>query len=178
MRTTLHRITQLGFCFAASGTLLCAQAPTLSLTAGAGWPTGAARNLVTNSAGFTLGAFADWEQHPGHGIRLALDGVFYPNSGSTQATGSDRAQSQALTLNYVFAPSANLKGFHFVLGAGAMNIQRTTGNTLDETGVKLAWNAGCGVNFDERWGANARYFNLQSDGRNLGTVTTGLTYRF
>jgi hypothetical protein len=180
MSKTLNRITRLGLGFAAAGSILCAQAPRLGLTAGAAWPTGGTRDGYTSSAGYTLGAFADWERQPGHTVRLALDGVYYPSSTNAfdGTTDRDRAQSTALTLNYVFTPRADLQGFYLVLGAGGMNIQRRNADYLHETGVKLAWNAGFGINLNENWGFLARYHNVHAQSRNLGTVTAGLTYKF
>jgi len=179
-KSRLH-LTRLGLCFAAAGAILSAQAPRLGFTAGAAWPTAGTRDQFTDSAGYALGAFADWEQAPGHTLRLALDGVFYPKSGSRwddDLHDSDRAQSQSLTLNYVFTPLADFRSLYLVLGAGGMNLQRITADNLYEAGLKLAWNAGVGVNINENWGLLARYHNVQAQGRNLGTFTTGLTYRF
>ena len=173
MRTLCSRTARAGLLLAGLGGLLCAAPPRLGLTAGAAWPTGATRDQVTGSAGYALGAFSDWEQAPGHTLRLALDGSFHPRDSS-----GGKAQSQALTLNYVFNPRADLQGFSFVVGAGAMNVQRMVGDTLRGTGVKLAWNAGFGVDLSDRWGLLARYHAVSSEGRDLGSVTAGLTYRF
>ncbi|WP_306599031.1 outer membrane beta-barrel protein [Geothrix sp. 21YS21S-2] len=180
MTTSTSRLARLGLLCAAA-TVLGAEAPRLGLTAGAAWPTGGTRDHITESAGCTVGAFADWEQRPGHAIRLALDGNFHPRSSSRLAPGyggRGEAQSQSLTLNYVFKPRADFQGFFIVLGAGGMNVQRRQGNFLYETGVKLSWNAGFGVDMNERWGLLARYHSISTEGRNLGTVTAGLTYRF
>lgn len=78
----------------------------------------------------------------------------------------------------MFHPRADLQGFHLVLGAGGMNLQRISGDSLRETGVKLVWNAGFGVDLNDRWGLLARYQAITDQGRSLGTVTAGLTYRF
>lgn len=180
MTTSTSRLARLGLLCAAA-TVLGAEAPRLGLTAGAAWPTGGTRDRITDSAGYNLGAFADWEQRPGHAIRLALDGNFHPRSSNRFALADGdpgRAQSQSLTLNYVFKPRADFQGFYIVLGAGGMNVQRRQGDYLFETGVKLAWNAGFGVDMNERWGLLARYHSISSEGRNLGSVTAGLTYRF
>jgi len=173
MSNRLFRATRLGLLLAAANALLLAEGPRLGLTAGAVWPTGATRTTFTHSAGYNLGAFADWEQRPGHILRLALDGNFHP-----KGDGDSRAQSQSLTLNYVFNPRADLQGFYLVLGGGAMNFQIKNDPYLKETGLKLAWNAGFGVDLGEKWGILARYHSLCHEGRNLGTVTAGLTYKF
>lgn len=180
MSRSTSRLMRLGFALAATG-FLSAEAPRLGLTAGAAWPTGRTRDAFTDSAGWTAGAFADWEQRPGHVLRLALDGTFHPSTrwGDAPAgTESTRAQSTSLTLNYVFNPRTELQGLYFILGAGAMNLERRTGNALVETGVKLTWNAGLGVDLNDRWGLLARYHSVTDQGRYLGLVTAGLTYRF
>lgn len=173
MRTSLLRPIRLGLLCAAAGAPLLAEGPRLGLTAGAAWPCGSTRALYTEASGYTLGAFADWEQSPGHLLRLALDGTFHPHAGD-----GFQGQSQALTLNYVFVPMLDMRGFHLILGAGGMNIQKKNGGTLQETGTKLAWNAGFGLNLDDRWGLLARYHSLTADGRSLGLVTAGLTFKF
>ncbi|BDU74367.1 outer membrane beta-barrel protein [Mesoterricola silvestris] len=175
MNPSIPRLARLGLLCAAA-TVLCAEAPRLGLTAGAAWPTGTTRDQLTDRAGYAVGAFADWEQRPGHALRLALDGNFHPRS--TGGGPAGRAQSQALTLNYVFKPRAEFQGFYIVLGAGGMNAQRRVDDGLRETGVKLAWNAGFGVDIDENWGLLARYHSLSVEGHTFGTVSAGLTYRF
>lgn len=180
MNTSITRLTRLGLLCAAA-TVLSAEQPRLGLTAGAAWPTGGTRDRFTDSAGYSLGAFADWEQRPGHAIRLALDGNFHPRSSNRAALDDGswgRAQSQSLTLNYVFKPRADFQGFYIVLGAGGMNVQRRQDDAIFETGVKLAWNVGFGVEMNDRWGLLTRYHSVSSEGRNLGTVSAGLTYRF
>jgi hypothetical protein len=176
------RLTRLALgCVGAAG-VLCAGSPRLGFTGGAAWPTGGTRDQYTDSAGYTLGGFADWEQRPGHALRLALDGSFFPRGilgkDLNTTNGSGKAQDQALTLNYVFAPRGDLQGFYLVLGAGAMNLQRKTGDVLHETGVKVGWTAGFGIDFNDRWGLLTRYQSITEQDRNLGTVTAGLTYRF
>lgn len=182
MHTTLSRITRVGLLCAAMGGAVFADSPRLGLTAGAAWPTGPTRDTFTDSAGYTLGGFADWEQRPGHIIRLALDSAFYPHSNGSFPQrfdgDNDRAQSQELTLNYVFAPRSDLQGFYLVGGLGAMNLQRKSADYLFETGVKLAWTAGFGVDINEHWGILARYHSIQSEQKSLGSVTAGLTYKF
>jgi hypothetical protein len=177
MRNPIPSLTRLCLCCAAAGTILHAGQPRLGLTAGAAWPTGATRDTTTDTTGFNLGAYADWERSPGHTLRLALDGIFNPGS-ALGDLGTGQGRSEALTLNYLFTPRADLTGFHVILGAGAMNVQRKSGDTLHETGLKLAWNAGFGIHFNENWGFLARYLQVQDNGRNLGMLTTGLAYRF
>jgi len=167
----LRRTRPLLLLLAACGTL-AAGSPRLGLTAGGAWPCASTRDLYTDSAGWAVGAFADWEQRPGHAVRLALDGTFHPRS------QDGRARTQALTLNYVLAPRGDLRGFYLVLGAGGMNVQKKTAPFLQETGVKLAWTAGFGVDLDDRWGVLARYHAVSSEGRNLGNLTAGLTWKF
>lgn len=176
MDTALYRYLRLGLIAAAIGAALAAETPRLGLTAGAAWPSGSTREVYTDGAGFTLGAFADWEQRPGHAIRLALDGSFYPHGEA--GLGSSRAQTQALTLNYVFTPRLDMRGLYFVVGAGGMNLQKKDGGSLQETGVHLAWTAGVGLDLNDRWGILARYQAVTSDGRNFGNITTGLTFKF
>jgi hypothetical protein len=166
----------LGACAAA-----LAGPPSLGVTAGGAWPTGSTRETYTDSTGWNLGAFADWEQRPGHTLRLALDGNFYPASSLPSAAldgANSRGQSQSLTANYVFTPTASLQGFYLLMGAGAMNFQRRSGDLLAETGVKLAWNVGLGVDLGDRWGLQARYQSVRSGDHHLGQVIAGLTYRF
>lgn len=167
------RFMRLGLALAATG-ILSAEAPHLGLAAGGAWPTGRTRDAFTDDAGWAAGAFADWEHHPGHTVRLALDGTFHPRGAGSEG----RTQSQALTLNYVLSPRIDLQGVYVILGAGAMNVQRRVGDRLEETGVKLAWNAGLGMNLSDRWGLLARYHSITDQGRSLGMVTAGLTYRF
>jgi hypothetical protein len=167
------RIMRLGLALAATG-ILNAETPRLGLTAGGAWPTGRTRDAFTDDAGWAAGAFADWEPHAGHTVRLAFDGTFHPKGNGSEG----RSQSQALTLNYVFSPRIDLQGLYFVVGAGAMNVQRRKEDRLVETGVKLAWNAGLGMNLNDRWGLLARYHSITDQGRSLGMVTAGLTYRF
>ncbi len=178
MTTFTFRLARLGLLCGAAA-FLAAEAPRLGFTAGAAWPTGPTRD-VTQNAGYSLGAFADWEQRPGHAIRLALDGNFH--SRSRDRRGPDetwsQAQSQSLSLNYVFKPRPDFQGFYLVAGAGAMNLQKRQGDELFETGVKLAWNAGFGVDVNENWGVLARYHSATTEGHSYGTVTAGLTYRF
>lgn len=178
MTIPTFRLARLGLLCGATA-FLAAEVPRLGLTAGAAWPTGPTRDITT-SAGYSLGAFADWEQRPGHTLRLALDGNFHPRTRDRNVADgtSSRSQSQSLTLNYVFKPRPDFQGFYLVLGAGGMNYQNRKGDILGETGVKLAWNAGFGVDMNENWGVLARYHSVTSDGHSYGTVTAGLTYRF
>jgi hypothetical protein len=172
----LLRLARLGLALSATGILL-ADAPVLAFTAGGAWPTGQTRSAYTDRMGLSVGASAEWEISPGHGTRLALDGTFHAQD-HPGGTDGGRVQSQALTLGYVFRPRAELQGAYFLLGAGAMNVQDRSGGLFRETGVKLAWYAGAGLDLDDRWGLLARFLGTTERDQHACMVTAGLTYRF
>jgi len=114
---------------------------------------------------------------------LAPRGYAMVWSGWDQAAGTDNSNFNT-TITLPVAKNSDGTSItgpayeYIVLGAGGMNVQRKSGDYLHETGVKLAWNAGFGIDFNERWGLLTRYHSITSEGRNLGAVTAGLTYRF
>ena len=204
MAIRLAKITrQVLFC-AATGLGLCAESPRLGVELLGSWPTGSMRPDITDVAGVGIGAFADWEVDAGRTIRLAYEGIYYPNEQDTRslpglaesgvvATDNHRkSRSNSLTLQYRYFPGQDSEGFYFMAGLGAMNYFQKIDTTLasssstpafnitpyTESGIKLACVAGMGYEFNKNWGLSAKYSFITVNNRTLGAVQTGLSYRF
>ena len=190
-------------CLCAAGLSLGAEAPHLGLQVTGSAPTGSMRTQFTDGTGVGLGVFADWEVDAGKTIRLAYDGILYPNKrdqvnlasvGSVQILSTDnnrKPHSNAVTLQYLLFPNRDNEGFYFMAGLGAMKYQEkiestvrladTTVQSLDlvkDSGTKLACVAGMGYEFGKNWGVSAKYSFITVDNHTLGAAQAGISYRF
>jgi hypothetical protein len=174
------------------------ETPQLGIQALGSFPTGAMRNDFSSNTGYGLGVFADWEVGAGKGLRLAYDGIWYPDSGNAAAIpglpgnsysqGDGKCRTHSLTAQYLYYPSGDREGVYFKAGVGAMNYFTKTQVTLtpqnvgltvlEESGTKLATLAGLGYDFNKNWGVMAQYSFITVNNHTLGAVQTGVTYRF
>ena len=180
------------------------EAPRLGIEALGSWPTGSMRSDFADGTGLGLGAFADWEVDVGRTIRLVYEGVYYPTEQDTRSLpglaannvvstdNSRKCRSHALTLQYLYFPRQDSEGFYFMAGLGAMNYLQKINSTVVlgnnnpalsftpyvESGTKLACVAGMGYEFNKNWGVNAKYSFITVNNRTLGSVQTGISYRF
>lgn len=182
---------------------LAAESPRLGVQVFGSGPTGSMRTQFTDGTGVGIGVFGDWEVDAGRTLRLAYDGVVYPNVrddkafgniGSTSilsASNSRKPRSNAVTLQYLFFPSRDTEGFYFLAGLGAMTYTQksetevrladaSVGNlkVYEDSGTKLACVAGLGYEFGKSWGVSAKYSFITVDNHTLGAAQAGISYRF
>jgi len=181
-------------CFA-----FAAESPKIGVQLLGGWPTGSMRSDFTTKTGYGAGVFADWTVAEGRIFRLAYDGLWYgkdnsPDNASPAAVlaeGDRNCRSHSFTAQYLIYPLRDTEGFYCKVGLGGMNqISRidstltSPGNLnsrvtlLQESGTRLNCLAGIGYDFNEHWGAMAQYSFITVDTRTLGSVQTGISYRF
>ena len=201
MTRPVASIGRYGLLCAAECCAMAVEAPQIGAQVLGSSPTGATRDHFTSNTGWGLGVFADWEVGAGKVIRLAYDGIWYPNGGHADAipglaansySESDRTcRSHAFTSQYLYYPSGNREGVYFKVGLGGMKYLTRINTTLNlpgaqgvgltvlnESGTKLNMLAGLGYDFNKNWGVNAQYSFITVHGRTLGAVQTGLSYRF
>ena len=197
----LGRIVLLG---SAATLAMALERPAIGFQGLASWPTGSERSRFSSDTGYGLGVFADWEADAGRIIRLGYDGLWFPtyrrddtlpgvSAANVQPGGERRHRTHALMAQYLYFPSQDSEGFYWKVGAGAMNQvarvqsdltfggaqpQTVRVTTLQETGTKLGVLAGLGYEFGKNWGVMAQYSFITENNHTLGSVQTGITFRF
>jgi opacity protein-like surface antigen len=203
MAISLAKLVQRSILCACASLSLAAEGPRLGVQALGSWPTGSMRTQFTDQGGAGLGVFAEWEVDSNRTMRLAYDGVLYPNQRDTRpmanlgavnvlSTDNNRkGHSNALTLQYLYFPGPEAEGLYLVAGLGAMKMHQKIDSTVrladtsvmdlslsEDTGVKLACIAGLGYEFGRNWGVSARYSFITVDNHTLGAAQAAVSYRF
>jgi hypothetical protein len=186
----------------AAGFAVAAEAPHLGFQVLGSCPTGSMRGDFATHTGYGLGVFGGWEAGPGKVLRLAYDGVWYPDSSGSAgkagvpaaavvSQGDLKPRSHSVTVQYLFYPGGDDENFYWKAGLGAMNYltripvtatyaggQQASLTVLNETGTKLACLAGLGYDLGRSWGVMAQYSFITRNQHTLGGVQAGITYRF
>ena len=187
---------------AAAGLGAAAEIPQIGFQVLGSCPTGSMRSDFSTNIGYGLGVFGGWEAAPGRVLRLAYDGIWYPDNkqsateggvpaGSLVSEGNRKARSHMVSLQYLWYPSGDNEGFYCKLGVGGMNCltstrakisfqgaQASSVDVLNESGTKLAALAGIGYDIGRNWGLMAQYSLITVSNRTWGAVQTGISYRF
>ena len=140
---------------------LAAQDAHFGIQAGVNLPQSDLKDFVDSKLGGTLGVNATLDFGSGHVIRPRVDYGYYSASVSNPFFTSDnKVKTLGVGADYLYFPAQKMEELYLTAGLGYQNTKaeaNTPSGDVSESKGAFAWAAGAGWQFNESFGAEARY---------------------
>lgn len=140
---------------------LAAQDAHFGIQAGVNIPQSDLKDFIDSKLGGTLGVNATVDLGSGHVIRPRADYGYYSASVSNPiSTSENKVKTLGLGADYMYFPAQKMEDIYVTAGLGYQNTKLdgiTPNGNFSESKGAFAWAAGAGWQFNESFGAEARY---------------------